>query len=52
MLRNGNDRNVQIILPALKKYVDDPKRDLLKLFKYARILHVESKIQQYMEILI
>jgi predicted transcriptional regulator of viral defense system len=52
MLRNGNDRNVQIILPALKKYVTDPKRDLLRLFKYARMLHVEAKIQHYMEILI
>lgn len=52
MLRNGNDKNVQIIIPALKKYVADPERDLLKLLKYSGILHVEEKIQRYMEILI
>jgi len=43
--------DVQIIAPAFKSYSQNRKINFSKLFYYAKIFKVESKVQSYMEVL-
>jgi predicted transcriptional regulator of viral defense system len=52
-ISRGSDRqDIQLINQAMKAYVRSKKKDILKLMTYAEALHVKSRIQSYMEILL
>ena len=38
--------------PAIRRYVRGSERDLRKLLEYARLLGVEAKIRNYLEVLL
>lgn len=48
--RNGIDK--QIFRDALKQYVRKKEKDLRKLMCYARMLHIETLLRQYLEVLL
>ena len=50
-LRPVHKVDVQIIAPAFKSYSQNRKVNFNKLFHYAKIFKVESKVQSYMEVL-
>ncbi len=51
VLRGSGD-DIQIIQYAMKKYASSKQRDVNKLMKYAKQLRVESKVRNYMEVLL
>lgn len=51
-LLRGSNNDLQIIQPAIKKYVVSKDRDTNKLLAYARQLRVEPKIRKYLEVLL
>lgn len=52
MLRGKRVTDVQIVNPAMKRYVRSTSRDIQKLLDYARALGVEKKILSYLEVLL
>ena len=44
--------DVQVVNPAMKRYVGSEGRDVQKLLAYARFLGVEKKIRTYLEVLL
>ena len=52
LLKPRYDLDYEQLIPALKKYAAYEKRDVNKLFKYARIFKVEEKIRNYMMVLL
>ena len=52
IVRSNKDFDVEIVNAAMKKYAQDPNRNVNKLMKYAKILKVEAKIRNYMEVLL
>lgn len=48
----GPGADIQIIVPAMKKYADSKNKDLHKLTEYAKQLRVEPKIQHFMQVLL
>lgn len=44
--------DVQVVNPAMKRYVRSSERDIQKLLGYARKLGVEKKIRNYLEVLL
>ena len=44
--------DIQIINPAMKRYVVSKERDIHKLLQYAQQLRVQPKVQRYLEILL
>lgn len=48
----GKGEDTQEILYAMKKYASSKNKDINKLMRYAKQLHVERKIQRYMEVLL
>ena len=51
MLR-GNSSDIEIINEAMKRYVKSKNKDINKLLKYADQLHVKTKVQHYLEVLL
>ena len=51
MLR-GNSGDIEIINEAMKRYVKSKNKDINKLLKYADQLHVKTKVQHYLEVLL
>ena len=51
MLR-GNSGDIEIINEAMKRYVKSKNKDINKLLKYANQLHVKTKVQHYLEVLL
>ena len=51
MLR-GNSGDIEIINKAMKHYVKSKNKDINKLLKYADQLHVKTKVQHYLEVLL
>ena len=51
MLR-GNSGDIEIINEAMKHYVKSKDKDINKLLKYADQLHVKTKVQHYLEVLL
>jgi len=52
IIRNKENENIEIVTDALKMYVARKDKDLQLLMKYAKILKIEKKVREYMEILI
>lgn len=52
MLRGHRVVDVQVVSPAIRRYVRGSERDLRKLLEYARLLGVEAKIRNYLEVLL
>lgn len=52
MLRGHRVVDVQVVSPAIRRYVRSGERDLRKLLEYARLLGVEAKIRNYLEVLL
>ena len=48
----GSHGDIEIILPAMKKYAVSRNKSIYKLMNYAEKLHVEPKIIHYMEVLL
>ena len=44
--------DLQVVAPAMQKYAASKDRDLVKLLGYARRLGVETKVRNYMEVLL
>lgn len=51
VLRGSGD-DIQVVQYAMKKYASSRQRDINKLMRYAKQLHVEPKIRRYMEVLL
>lgn len=52
MLRGRQDVDVQLINPAMRRYVRSDSKDIQKLLEYASALGVERKIRNYLEVLL
>ncbi len=48
----GAGADIQIVLPAMRRYAVSRKKDIHRLFQYAEQLRVEPKIRRYMEVLL
>lgn len=51
MLR-GTNNDIQVIQPAIKKYIASRDRDINKLLMYSKQLRVEPKVRKYLEVLL
>lgn len=52
MVRGNENFDVEIVNAAMKRYAQDKNRNLRKLMEYAKLLKVEKKIRNYMEVLL
>lgn len=52
MLRGRQDVDVQLVNPAMHRYVRSNNKDIQKLLEYASALGVEKKIRNYLEVLL
>ena len=52
IVRGGKSLDIQLVNEAMKAYVYSGKKNIQKLMHYAESLHVKSKIQRYMEMLL
>ena len=52
MVRGRRVVDVQVVNPAMKRYVRSGEKDVQKLLSYARELGVENKIRNYLEVLL
>ena len=52
LLKPKYDADIEQLIPALKKYSKYEKRDINKLYSYAKEFGVEEKIQNYMGVLL
>jgi len=52
IVRGNNSCDIQLVNQAMKTYAISKKKDLAKLFGYAELLRVKSKILRYMEVLL
>lgn len=52
MVRGNENFDVEIVNAAMKRYAQDKSRNLRKLMEYAKLLKVEKKIRNYMEVLL
>lgn len=48
----GNGSDIQIVVPAMKKYAASRGKDIHKLMQYAAQLRVEPKVLRYMQVLL
>ena len=48
----GSGSDIQIVVPAMKKYAASKEKDIYKLMHYAARLRVEPKVLRYMEVLL
>lgn len=51
-MMRGNNRDIEVITSAFKKYSTSKTKNIPKLMKYAKLLKVTSKIQPYLEVLL
>ncbi len=51
VLRGSGD-DIQVVQYAMKKYASSKTKNVNKLMKYAKQLHVEKKVQRYLEVLL
>ena len=52
LVRNRSRFEIQEFQTALKTYVAKPDKDLNQLMKYAKEFHVDSRIREYMGVLL
>lgn len=52
IIKNKNKIDSEILSKALKEYAKSKTKDLRKLTKYAKIMKIEKKVSEYMEILL
>lgn len=52
IIKNKNKIDAEIFAKALKEYAISKNKDLRKLVKYARIMKIEKKVTDYMEVLL
>lgn len=52
MVRGNEKSDIQIVNGAMKQYAGYKGKNIRKLMKYAKILRVEQKIKNYMEVLL
>ena len=52
LLKPRYEADFEQLIPALKRYANYEKKDINKLFRYARAFGVEEKIRRYMEVLL
>ena len=48
----GSGSDIQIVVPAMKKYAASQEKDIYKLMQYAARLRVEPKVLRYMQVLL
>ena len=48
----GRGSDIQIIIPAMRRYISSQAKDINKLMQYAEQLHVRSKVLRYLEVLL
>ena len=51
-MMRGNNKDIEVITSAFKKYSTSKTKNIPKLMEYAKILKVTSKIQPYLEVLL
>ena len=52
MIRSRNKVGTETFLAALKLYTADPKKDLNRLYSYAKKLRIANVLRQYLEVLL
>ncbi len=52
IIKSKNKMDIEVFSNALKKYANSKNKDLNKLMKYAKILKIEKKVREYMEVLL
>jgi len=52
LLKPRYDTDYEQLIPALKYYANYDKKDINKLFRYAKVFGVEEQIHRYMEVLL
>lgn len=52
IIRSKNKMDIEVFSNALKKYANSKNKDLNKLMKYAKILKIDKKVREYMEVLL
>lgn len=52
MIRNKKNEDIQIFTNALKIYADRQDKNIHLLMEYAKLLKVEKKVREYMEVLL
>ena len=52
IIKNKNKMDIEIFTKALQRYAKMNCKDLQKLMKYAKLLGVDKKVREYMEILL
>ena len=52
IIKNKNKIDAEIFSKALKNYIASKKKNINRLMKYARIMNIEKKVLEYMEVLL
>lgn len=52
IIKNKNKMDAEIFSRALKTYAKNKKKNLNKLMKYAKVMKIENKVSEYMEVLL
>ena len=52
VVRGNETFDIEIVNNAMKRYAKDKNRNLRRLMEYAKLLKVEKKIRNYMEVLL
>lgn len=52
LMKPKYDADLEQIIPAYKRYAASKKKDVNKLFRYARMFRVEEKVRNYMGVLL
>ena len=52
IIKNKNKMDAEIFSKALKEYARSKNKNLTKLTKYAKIMNIEHKVREYMEVLL
>ena len=52
VIRNRSNIEMQVFQDTLKRYVKRKDKNLRRLMQYAKVLHVEKVLRQYLEVLL
>jgi len=52
IIKNKNKMDAEIFSKALKEYAKSKNKNLNKLMKYAKVMNIEKKVSEYMEVLL
>lgn len=52
IIKNKDEVDIEIFTKALNRYVNLDEKDINKLIKYAKVLKIEDKVREYMEVLL